>query len=346
MIIPLLLMLAQSGISEVKDLFYSSPYWIFIFFYSCIYFLLSLLIMPYCYARRRWVCVGITAAVLMAATLYVQPFDRLIMQKNMGFPGPSFHGQVPGGNMPFEKGRPFPPGRPFRKGPVFDYVSVFFLLLLFLLMIMKDAIAKSKATEQRAIQAEVDRANAELAFLKAQINPHFLFNTLNNIYALTVTKSDRAPGAVMKLSQIMRYITDEADETMVPLQDELDCIKNYIGLQQLRLGEDFPIQFTVEGDLVNKQIPPLVLMTFVENAFKHGVSNHEQAAITISVSATSDSIRFASVNKLFSSQRNQERTGVGIENTKKRLEVLYDSRYSLQVKSPGDYYTVELILHD
>ncbi len=230
-------------------------------------------------------------------------------------------------------------------GPAFDIVSVFLLAMVLLVVIADAAIKQAGLIEQRAIQAEADRANAELSFLKAQINPHFLFNTLNNIYSLAVTKNERTADAVMKLSNIMRYVTDGGDETMVPLQNENDCITDYISLQKLRLGDDFPIEFSVSGDVTGKTIPPLSLMTFVENAFKHGVSNHEQNNIIFKIVAQDKYIHFFAKNRLFSTARNTERTGIGIENTKKRLNVLYPEKHVLVIETKDGFYTVDLILY-
>src|SRR5205823_10521035 len=108
--------------------------------------------------------------------------------------------------------------------------------------------------EQRAAKAEADKANAELAFLKAQINPHFLFNTLNNIYSLAVTKSEMTPVSIMKFANIMRYVTDEVTQDFVPLQSEIDCASDYIDLQRMRLSKKVYVDYSVTGNLDGKQI--------------------------------------------------------------------------------------------
>ena len=162
--------------------------------------------------------------------------------------------------------------------------------------------------EQRALKAEADKANAELSFLKTQINPHFLFNTLNNIYSLAAVKSDHTAESIMKLSNIMRYVTDDVREEYVPLENEVAFISDYIDLQRLRLGDKMNVGFLVSGKIAGKKIAPLILMTFIENVFKYGISKHEPSAIDIQLSATEDMIRFFCENKLYETPRQVEST--------------------------------------
>jgi two-component system, LytTR family, sensor kinase len=299
------------------------------------------------YAAKKWLLFSVAILMLLAATIIIKPFDSIVhFSRKDNSPQEMLIKQ---GDKPFDG-----PGRyPFRKsgrrkgpfGPAFDIVSVFLLGMVLLVVIADAAVKKANFTEQRALQAEAERIKAELSFLKAQINPHFLFNTLNNIYSLAVTKSEHTADAVMKLSNIMRYVTDGANETWAPLQDEKECIADYISLQKLRLGQNFPVEFLVSGDIDRKTIPPLSLMTFVENAFKHGISNHEQNSITFKILAQDKYIHFSATNKLFLTERNTERTGIGIENTKKRLQVLYPEKHVLNIDAKDGFYTVDLILY-
>lgn len=207
-----------------------------------------------------------------------------------------------------------------------------------------EIIKQWRTTEQRAARAEADKANSELSFLKAQINPHFLFNTLNNIYTLAVTKNENAPVAIMKLSNIMRYITDEVTQDYVPLQLEIECAANYIDIQRMRLNNKADVDFSVTGNSEGKQIAPLILMSFIENVFKYGTSSHEPSTIIIRLIITEKTITFYSQNKLFSNLRKVERTGIGITNTKRRLEHLYPKKYLLNITTENDFYCVHLIL--
>lgn len=351
---PLVFVFSQSNFSKAAGLLFSYQYWLFVLYFLGIYFLLEKMVIPRIYFKKKIMAFIAISAALLVATVFVKPFDRLVHFSKPGFEKRRFEkdrlDQQPG-QPQADGGFTVKPGDAAfrmnnRRGPVFDIVSVFLLLLFFLIVITDNAVRKSRHIEKRAIQAEADRVNAELAFLKAQINPHFLFNTLNNIYSLAVTKSDKTPDAVMKLSNIMRYVTDEANETMVPLEYETDCITDYISLQKLRLGENFPVEFWVNGNAANKTIPPLSLMTFVENAFKHGVSNHEQSSIVFKIELLDKYIHFFAQNKLFSTARNTERNGIGIENTKKRLNVLYAEKHVLNIEEKNGFYTVDLILYN
>jgi two-component system LytT family sensor kinase len=249
---------------------------------------------------------------------------------------PHWNNDFPQGNMPPE----------FHGGPInwrIDSTSLFIFLMIMAISTAIKTVQQWQLTEQRAARAEADKASAELSFLKAQINPHFLFNTLNNIYTLAVTKDEYAPDSIMKLSNIMRYVTDDVSVDLVPLQSEIDCITDYIELQRLRMNDDTHIDFTVKGGADNKTIPPLVLMTFIENVFKYGISNHEPSVITINI-VVNDSITLFCQNRIFNTKKQTQRTGIGIKNTKQRLEHLYPGRHLLYITSDNEYYTVQLTL--
>jgi two-component system, LytTR family, sensor kinase len=194
------------------------------------------------------------------------------------------------------------------------------------------------------LQAEADKVNAELSFLKAQINPHFLFNTLNNIYSLSIVKSEQTPAAILKLSSILHYLTDDVRENQVPLPSEVDCVQNYISLQKLRLTDKVNVEFSVDGAREGKSIAPLLLMTFIENAFKYGISSHEPCTITIRLRTSERSIEFFCRNKVLVKNPTEERTGVGINNARKRLEYLYREKYSLSIHTEDEHFTVHLTL--
>jgi LytS/YehU family sensor histidine kinase len=192
--------------------------------------------------------------------------------------------------------------------------------------------------------AEAERANAELSFLKAQVNPHFLFNTLNNIYSLAVTGNENTGPSIMRLSNIMRYVTDEAGQDFVLMDSEVECMKDYIDLQKMRLGEKMNVEVSITGNTIDKKIAPLILMTFVENVFKYGISSHEASVIIIKLSANGDHISFFCQNKLFEIKRNTERTGIGINNARQRLQHLYPNRHFLDINTDNGLFTVQLTL--
>lgn len=227
-----------------------------------------------------------------------------------------------------------------------DSNSLFIFLMIMAISTAIKAVQQWQLTEQRAARAEADKASAELSFLKAQINPHFLFNTLNNIYTLAVTGDAHAADSIMKLSNIMRYVTDDVTVDFVPLQSEMDCISDYIELQRLRMNADTPINFTVQGNTETKKIPPLVLMTFVENVFKYGISKQEPSPITIDITVNNEGISFFCQNRIFVRNQETKRAGIGIRNTKQRLEHLYPGRHLLYITNDEELYTVQLNLQN
>ena len=345
---PLFFAYGHSQIDGASELLASPEYWFFTLYYTIIYFLLSFFVVPKLYERKRYPVFSIIATFLIILTLIIKPFDSLLRyQREMAEPIKelAFKPEPPPDEKFGKMKPPFPLKPAMARSPRVDIIGTFLMIMLIMLVVATESVRKWRLTEQRVIQAEADKVNAELSFLKAQINPHFLFNTLNNIYSLAVNKSEHTADAVMKLSNIMRYVTDEAHETMVPLESEIECIRNYASLQRLRLGENVTINLEVEGDTLNKEIPPLVLMTFVENAFKHGISNREACYVNSKITAQPAFIHFSVENKLFLKQKNIERTGIGIENTKKRLQALYQEKHLLEITEAGGQYKVQLILY-
>lgn len=195
-------------------------------------------------------------------------------------------------------------------------------------------------------ETENEKANAELAFLKAQINPHFLFNTLNGIYALTVKKSDAAPDAVSRLSAIMRYVITEAHHDTVSLDLEIAQIRNLIELQKLRLTSSTTVTFEVSGNTTGLTIVPLILMTFIENAFKHGISTEEDSPILIQLRVDEErKLRFHVRNKKPKHRSgNHDSGGIGLENTKRRLEQVYGGRHDLIMRNGANDFLVDLVI--
>jgi two-component system, LytTR family, sensor kinase len=199
-------------------------------------------------------------------------------------------------------------------------------------------------TEQKNKQIENEKLNTELSFLKSQINPHFLFNTLNNIYSLAADGSKHTAEAVMKLSSIMRYVLTEAKNDEVPVEKEIQFIRHYIELQKLRLTEKSPVDFIIEGDPVGKKISPLLFLPFVENAFKYGISTRELSPILIKMQLQRDLVIFNIKNN---KQKNSllkpaENTGIGINNSKRRLDLLYHNKYVLDITNDDSVYIVNL----
>lgn len=193
-------------------------------------------------------------------------------------------------------------------------------------------------------RAEQEKLNAELSYLKAQINPHFLFNTLNSIYSLAIQKSDLTPSAVVKLSSMMRYVVSESNRDFVLLDKELSYIRNYVELQQLRFGEAVQLLFFVHGNAGNSKIAPLILIAFVENAFKHGINAEESSCIRISIDIDHHELRLEVFNNKVFVRREEEKSGLGIENTRGRLQLLYPNRHSLVITDTEESFSVLLTI--
>ncbi|WP_353132093.1 sensor histidine kinase [Pseudopedobacter sp.] len=199
--------------------------------------------------------------------------------------------------------------------------------------------------EKEKNDLEKQSLTAELSFLRSQINPHFLFNSLNNIYSLAYQKSDDAPTAILKLSEIMRYMLYESNDENVLLSKEINYLQSYIDLQKLRLKGEGQIELLVEGNIDSQVIVPLMLISFVENAFKHGVATDPEHPIKINISVFENNLLFT-LSNLKNKQLNKDKTGgIGMSNVKRRLDLTYPNRYKLNVENNADDYFCELYLN-
>ena len=191
---------------------------------------------------------------------------------------------------------------------------------------------------RRTIESERDRAEIEL--YKAQIKPHFMFNTLNSLYGLFLTHNDRALESLEKFISMMRYIHTSSTRDLVPLNDEADYIRRFVDLQKLRLTDKTHVSLDIELSGGCVMVPPMLLVTFVENCFKHGVSPVEHSHIHISLRESDGAISFDTSNRIFPVRRIGEHMGIG--NCRKRLELLYPGRHDLALHSDENNFNVEL----
>jgi sensor histidine kinase YesM len=193
---------------------------------------------------------------------------------------------------------------------------------------------------------ENQKLGAELSLLKSQINPHFFFNTLNSIYSLAIIKSDKTPEAVIKLSEIMRYIIYDTERKVVPLSKEVEYIANYIELQRLRLSKNIKVNFKTELGPEDPVIEPLLLLPFIENAFKHGVDNEQGGSIEVLITQSGRTLQLHVENPLIEEPPIAQNgsSGIGLNNTLKRLNLLYQENFSLTSGPSGKIYITDLIL--
>ena len=190
---------------------------------------------------------------------------------------------------------------------------------------------------------ENEKLSAELAFLKSQVNPHFLFNSLNNIYSLAYQKSDKTPEAILKLSEMMRYMLQESNEAKVDLCQELRYLDNYIALQKLRFKGEAYLDLPIQGEEGSQKIAPLILIAFVENAFKHGIASDPASPIKLSIDIKENHLEFNICNK--KNQYNKDDTsGIGLNNVRRRLDLLYPKKYRLKISETDLNYYCQLSL--
>lgn len=368
---PLLFMNRTQQNSHITFGVLLSPYyWLFCLTYILIFYLNTLYLVPRLVFKKSYLRYGFIILLLSGVVYFLQPYDNLLghnLLKNPSLktsmmplkdstaniagldsasPG---NGNLPFGPLPHQDLRMEDPSlKPSNKiifihqaGNI-DLVALFILIIVIGLGIAVSTVQKWQTAEQTVVKVQAEKVHAELSFLKAQINPHFLFNTLNNIYALSVTSSEKTSESIMKLSNIMRYVTDEVTEDFVLLQSEIDCIEDYIDLQRLRLGKKTKLNFTVAGEMHEQRIAPLVLMTFIENVFKYGVSKHQTAEITIRLTVGDQKLFFFCQNFIFERESKVKRTGIGLANTRQRLEHLYPGKHKLEIEKENNLFTVNL----
>ena len=199
--------------------------------------------------------------------------------------------------------------------------------------------------DSRRKALETEKLAAELNFLKAQVNPHFLFNTLNNLYYLATIKSDVTPQVISKLSEVMRYMIYDSNNDKVRLAMEIEYIQNYINLERLRLEEGIPLEFNVTGN-VDILITPLILIAFLENAFKHGVSSSNiHCWIKATLEVDGDHLIFKIGNSKTNNRHDtSEKPGIGLKNVKRRLDLSYPEKYELIIADNPNAYYVHLTI--
>jgi two-component system LytT family sensor kinase len=219
------------------------------------------------------------------------------------------------------------------------FVAGFFLVCSCIIKFGVDWFSNERI--QRNLESE--KKDMELQFLKSQLNPHFLFNSLNNIYSLAYQKSEKTADAILKLSEIMRYMIYESNDSWVALNKEVEYVQSFVELQKLRFKDGAAVAITINGEIDGQKIVPLILISFVENAFKHGVANDPTDPIKINIIANQKILHFSVTNK--KSKTNKDAMGgVGLNNVERRLQLLYPNRYKLNIVNSATHYTTELML--
>ncbi len=204
-------------------------------------------------------------------------------------------------------------------------------------------VQHNKKQEQKQQELFKQRISAELQLLKNQLHPHFLFNTLNNLYGMALTKDDKTPDVIIRLSNLMSYMLYECDVPKIALSKEIEHLKNYIELEKIRYNNQLEVVFEVAGEIQDKMIAPLLLLPFIENAFKHGASKEDKPMwMNINIWSSIDKLSFTIENSLpdevlLQQEKIKTQSGIGLQNVRKRLDLLYPSQYQLSILEEGSF---------
>lgn len=224
-----------------------------------------------------------------------------------------------------------------------EIMAIVVLILMFAANLGIKNYIRSRDDRKRLVELEKRNLEQQLEYLRYQINPHFFMNTLNNIHALVEFDPVKAQEMIVELSKMMRFVLYEGNKQSVPLSRELDFIRHYVTLMQLRYTDKVSIKLDLPNETPERQIPPLILVTFIENAFKHGVSYQRESFIEVTVMVENETLRFSCHNSK-ADRPNEEKGGVGLANVRRRLDLIYGEKYRLSIKDKPDAYHVELYL--
>lgn len=317
----------------------------FLLAFFVLFLIHNYLLIPFLYARKRY--------VLYATSIAVMLVSFVLYQKSVP------HGHHPMGSrkehIAFHdikhdngiKHKNIPEFRKHQKHALLsppDMARLIIALLMLGVNLGVDAMVKAQGQRRRLVELEQQNLKQELEYLKYQINPHFFMNTLNNIHVLIDIDSEKAKRSIVELSKLMRYMLYDGNGSMVLLSKEIDFISQYLSLMKLRYSDKVEIVCQMPEVTAGIQIPPLLLVTFIENAFKHGVSYQQASFIRISleVDETSRKVCFECSNSRHALSNNVESGGIGLENVRKRLDLIYDKDYKLLVEddNPNQYRVI------
>jgi LytS/YehU family sensor histidine kinase len=294
---------------------------------AAIYFLNSFLLIPFGYYRnRRWLF-WLGNALILAYQVFI--FFFLFDQE-------TFLSRVPDAH--------------YRQYALSSYyasslVAVFMSALLAGIALLAHHVYRSQSIKRQLKEEQQKRTEAELEWLKNQLNPHFLFNTLNNISSLVQIDADKAQDAIAQLSDLLRYAMYETRRETVPLQGEVEFMRNYIALMKLRCSEKTVVncQFSIANSPLT--IAPLLFISLIENAFKHGVSSNRDSRIDITLTADEHQLTFTCENTSFpKSDTDRSGSGIGLENTRRRLDLIYQNRYTWEQTLEDNIYKVKITI--
>jgi Putative regulator of cell autolysis len=312
--------------------------------YLAIFLLHNFLLAPLLvYKQRRALYFSIIAVILGAFIAY-QCSNRPPERRAFHHDPPPFeqmdqsHRQRPPLPQEFKNHRPHRP--PVMVGQ-HDVVALIILILMLGMNIGIKLYFKSRHDAKQLMALEKENLEQQLEYLRYQINPHFFMNTLNNIHALVDIDPEKAKDTILELSKMMRFVLYEGDKKGVPLSREFDFIRHYVTLMQLRYTDKVDVKVDLPIEAPDYELPPLMLITFIENAFKHGISYEQDSFIHIKASIDNARLHFECSNSK-ALKPNEEKGGVGLANVKQRLNLLYGENYTLNIQDEPDSYNVKL----
>lgn len=325
-------------------------FWIFAGCYIAIFYANANYFLPYVMRRKSYVvyvfCMICLGAIL---ALYGRPFERLTRESRMSSRAQDTPHRFPERYPapPHEDGRPHPAPPDVVRPRAMTKIDVASLYIFFLVVaagaLLRFIVYWTRAQENNR-RIENERIKAELSFLRARVHPHFLFNTLNSIYALALTNDPLAAESVHRLSQLMRYYMQENSSEWIDLGVELQAVKDFVSLQRIRTGEHVVIVEQYADVDANKKIPAFTLLPFVENAFKYGLSATEECYFAFTVLIEHNSFKFVAENSIAKNKSGQHRSGSGLKTTKKLLEYFYQDRFDLSITDDGYRFVIQLTI--
>ncbi len=302
--------------------------------YLLLFLIHNILLAPLLLYGRKRMVYGCMLAVIIAAFSLYQCNSRPPIVKHVG--------EKPSAEC---RERPKPPHGEHLMPPPFvgerDIMAIVVLILMLGGNLGVKYYFKTRNDQKRMLELEKQNLEQQLEYLRYQINPHFFMNTLNNIHALVDIEPEKAKDTIVELSKMMRFVLYDGNKQHVPLSLELDFIRHYISLMQLRYTEKVKITLDLPQVAPDYKIPPLILITFIENAFKHGVSYRQESFIEVKAAIDRGRLLFTCRNSKVETL-NEEKGGVGLTNVRKRLILLYGHNYSLNIGNTQDVYSVEL----
>jgi two-component sensor histidine kinase len=287
-----------------------------------------------------FISVAAVLAVFAVSMFFIQPERQ--GRQNMPPPGMQAPARQQAGPPPprGQLDHPPRPQRPFNIPPLFNTIIISFLVVGFDTG-LRMMVRWSKLEQEKTV-LEKENVQSQLAFLRTQISPHFFMNTLNNIHSQIDIDTEDAKDSIIKLSKLMRHLLYDSQEEKTSLSKEVEFIRSYINLMKLRYSDKVDIKIEIPESLPDKQIPPLLFTSLIENAFKHGISYSNGSFIHLKIELIKEKLIFMLTNSKAPKKNIDGQKGIGLENTRKRLDLLYPGKYSLDIYDNESSFTVKL----